>query len=136
MLTETAATKIAELLEQEDQNMALRVVAEPGGCAGLRYQLFFDDQSHPGDVEVEFGTVRLVVDQYSAPLIVGSVIDFSDTPYQQGFIIDNPNLTGGGGCGCGGGNGGGGCGCGGGGRGYGGGCGAGAGADTGGCACG
>jgi len=111
ILTDAAAAKVAELMAAEEQPLKLRVGLQAGGCSGLRYELFFDDRTFPGDVETTFGDVTVVVDEQSAPLLAGVTIDYVETPTQQGFTIDNPNL--GGGCGCGGG--GGGCGCGGGG---------------------
>jgi len=121
--------KVAELLAAEDPGLALRIGATPGGCSGLRYQLFFDDQNYPGDVVTTFGDVRVVTDQLSASFLAGAVIDFTDTAAQTGFTIDNPYTTGScgcgdsgmadeaDGCGCGGG-GHQGCGCGGGGGGH------------------
>src|SRR5690606_28718628 len=42
VLTEAAAAKAKALLEQEGRDdMHLRLAVQPGGCAGLRYQLFF-----------------------------------------------------------------------------------------------
>ncbi|HEX6207719.1 MAG TPA: iron-sulfur cluster biosynthesis family protein, partial [Actinomycetota bacterium] len=36
-LTEAAAQKVRELLDQEGAEAALRVAVQPGGCSGLRY---------------------------------------------------------------------------------------------------
>jgi len=99
ILTEAAAAKVAQLLAAEDQELALRVAVQPGGCAGLRYQLFFDDQKYEGDVVTAYGDVRVVVDEKSAPYLAGATIDFADTISQQGFTIENPNATGS--CACG-----------------------------------
>ena len=98
-LTDAAAAKVSQLLVAEDQDLALRVAVQPGGCAGLRYQLYFDDQSYPGDVVSTFGDVRVVIDEMSAPYLMGATIDFADTISRQGFTIDNPNATGS--CACG-----------------------------------
>ncbi|MDR0848165.1 MAG: iron-sulfur cluster assembly accessory protein [Propionibacteriaceae bacterium] len=93
-LTEAAATKVAQLLAAEDQELALRIAVQPGGCAGLRYQLYFDDQSYDGDIVTTYGDVKVVVDDKSAPYLTGATIDFADTISKQGFTIDNPNATG------------------------------------------
>ena len=99
-LTEAAAGKVKELVEQEGRaDIALRVAVQPGGCSGLRYQLFFDDRSLDGDVVKEFGTVRVVTDRMSAPYLAGATVDFVDTIEKQGFTIDNPNAQGS--CACG-----------------------------------
>ena len=57
-MTEAAASKAKALLDQEGRDdLVLRIQVEPGGCAGLRYSLFFDDRSLDGDLTVEFGGV-------------------------------------------------------------------------------
>ena len=99
-MTDAAATKAKNLLDQEGRDdLALRISVQPGGCAGLRYNLFFDDRSLDGDLTVDFGGVVLTVDRMSAPYVQGASIDFVDTIEKQGFTIDNPNATGS--CACG-----------------------------------
>ncbi|MDR2380052.1 MAG: iron-sulfur cluster assembly accessory protein [Bifidobacteriaceae bacterium] len=99
-LTPAAAAKVKELLGREDNPaLKLRLAVEAGGCAGMMYDLGFDDASLEGDTVVEFDGVPLVVDQLSAPLVNGAVIDFEDTISAQGFSIDNPNARQG--CACG-----------------------------------
>ena len=100
ILTEAAAAKAKALLEQEGRtDLSLRIAVQPGGCAGLRYQLYFDDRTLDGDKVDVFGGVNLVVDRMSVPYLAGATIDFADTIEQQGFTIDNPNA--GGSCACG-----------------------------------
>ena len=100
VLTTQAATKVKNLIEQEGRDdLSLRIAVQPGGCSGLRYQLFFDDRSMEGDNVPEFGEVKVVVDRMSKPYLNGAVIDFVDTIEKQGFTIDNPNA--GGSCACG-----------------------------------
>ncbi|MDR1825843.1 MAG: iron-sulfur cluster assembly accessory protein [Bifidobacteriaceae bacterium] len=99
-LTPAAAAKVAELLAREDKpGLRLRLAVEPGGCAGLQYDLGFDDQLLEGDLVTEFDGVELVVDKYSAEFLNGAIIDYEDTIQSQGFSIDNPNATQG--CACG-----------------------------------
>jgi iron-sulfur cluster assembly accessory protein len=100
LLTDAAATKAKALLDQEGRDdLFLRIQVEPGGCAGLRYSLYFDDRSLDGDVTAEFGGVALAVDRMSAPYMQGATIDYADSIEKQGFTIDNPNATGS--CACG-----------------------------------
>ena len=100
LLTETAAIKVAALLAQEGRDdLALRVAVQPGGCSGLKYQLYFDDRALEGDVTREFGAVKVIMDKMSEPYLSGASIDFVDTIEKQGFTIDNPNA--GGSCACG-----------------------------------
>ena len=100
ILTDEAAAKVKALLEGEGrEDLALRVAVQPGGCSGLRYQLFFDERSFDGDIVKVFGGVGVVTDRMSAPYLMGATIDFVDTIEKQGFTIDNPNATGS--CACG-----------------------------------
>jgi iron-sulfur cluster assembly accessory protein len=100
VLTDAAAHKVKSLLEQEGRDdLQLRVAVQPGGCSGLRYQLFFDERSLDGDVIKDFDGVGVVVDRMSAPYLGGATIDFVDTIEKQGFTIDNPNASGS--CACG-----------------------------------
>ena len=99
-LTEAASAKVAALLAQEGRDdLYLRVAVQPGGCSGLRYQLYFDDRNQDGDITREFGAVKVVVDKMSDPYLMGASIDFVDTIEKQGFTIDNPNAQGS--CACG-----------------------------------
>ena len=100
-LTDAAAVKAKALLDQEGRDdMHLRIAVQPGGCAGLRYQLFFDERSLDGDALVDFNGMKVAVDRMSAPYVEGAVIDFVDTIEKQGFTIDNPNAGGSCACGC------------------------------------
>ncbi|MEM8922806.1 MAG: iron-sulfur cluster insertion protein ErpA [Actinomycetota bacterium] len=99
-VTESAATKVRELLDQEDDaSLALRVAVRPGGCSGFSYEMFFDGESNSDDQLAEYEGVRVVVDPTSAQLLVGATLDYKDGLQQTGFSIDNPNAqrT----CGCG-----------------------------------
>ncbi|HXF58163.1 MAG TPA: iron-sulfur cluster assembly accessory protein [Actinomycetota bacterium] len=94
-LTETAASKVRELLEQEGRNdIALRVAVQPGGCSGLRYAMYLDDEIGPSDVTSEQHGVKVVVDKMSLPYLAQATIDFVDTLEASGFTIDNPLAAG------------------------------------------
>ena len=100
VMTDAASSKAKSLLDQEGRDdLALRIAVQPGGCAGLKYNLFFDDRTMDGDLNADFSGVRLTVDRMSAPYVTGATIDFVDTIEKQGFTIDNPQATGS--CACG-----------------------------------
>ena len=99
-LTDEAATKVGDLLRAEaEDGLALRVAVRPGGCSGFSYEMFFDSDIADDDVATDFGDVKVVVDQSSAMLLDGAVLNYSDGLQGAGFHIDNPNAqkT----CGCG-----------------------------------
>ena len=100
ILTDAAAAKAKALLDQEGRDdLRLRIAVQPGGCSGLRYQLYFDERSLDGDTVTTQGGVGVVVDRMSTPYLTGASIDYVDTISKQGFTIENPNA--GGSCACG-----------------------------------
>ena len=99
-LTQTAAGKVKELLEEEGRaDIALRVAVQPGGCSGLRYAMYLDDQLSEKDVAEDQFVVWIVVDKMSVPYLSEATIDFVDTLEASGFTIDNPMAQGS--CACG-----------------------------------
>ncbi|MDQ1375812.1 MAG: iron-sulfur cluster insertion protein [Actinomycetota bacterium] len=99
-LSDTAVEKVGELLAQEgNDELALRVAVRPGGCSGYSYEMFFDSEFADDDIRTEIGTVKVVVDPASAPLLVGATLDYKDGLQGAGFHINNPNATRS--CGCG-----------------------------------
>lgn len=95
-LTDTAVTKVSQLLAQEEgaETLALRVAVRPGGCSGYSYEMFFDSQvDEKDDVLREFGGVKVAVDSASAELLAGATLDYTDGLQGAGFHIENPNAT-------------------------------------------
>ncbi|MGH3430783.1 MAG: iron-sulfur cluster assembly accessory protein, partial [Terriglobales bacterium] len=75
-LTDAAAVKAKALLDQEGRyDLRLRIAVQPGGCSGLRYQLYFDERDLEGDTVTEFSGVGVVVDLMSQPYLSGAKID-------------------------------------------------------------
>ena len=100
-LTESAATKIKKLMQDEPEGDAtvLRIAVQGGGCSGFEYALGFDSAAQEGDHELESHGVTVVVDPFSAPYLSGAEIDYLETIQESGFKIDNPNAVAS--CGCG-----------------------------------
>ncbi len=99
-LTDTAATKVAQLIEAEgEEGLALRVAVRPGGCSGYSYEMFFDTDVAASDIRTTFGAVSVVVDEQSAQHLDGATLDYKDGLDQSGFAITNPNAQHS--CGCG-----------------------------------
>jgi iron-sulfur cluster assembly protein/iron-sulfur cluster insertion protein len=93
-LTETASSKVRELLEAEEQpDLFLRVAVRPGGCSGFSYEMFFDSDRAADDVEATFGEVKVVVDPASSQYLDGASLDYKDGLQGAGFTINNPNAT-------------------------------------------
>jgi iron-sulfur cluster assembly protein len=98
-LTESAATKIRQLLADEPDVEVLRIAIQGGGCSGFQYGLGFDTGAAEGDLTFVQHGVTVVVDPFSAPYLQGAEVDYVDSIQAAGFAVNNPNAVSS--CGCG-----------------------------------
>ena len=93
-LTDTASTKVKELIEAEgNPDLFLRVAVRPGGCSGFSYEMFFDSELAGEDTAADFAGVKVVVDPASAQWLEGASLDYKDGLQGAGFAINNPNAS-------------------------------------------
>jgi iron-sulfur cluster assembly protein len=101
-LTETAAAEIQKFMAEEKvsgETSGLRIAVLPGGCSGFKYSLNIEERPLEDDLVLESAGVRLFVDGFSAQYLNGVRLDYKSNFQESGFAFDNPNATGG--CGCG-----------------------------------
>ena len=101
-VTENAAVEIRKFLAGEDdlpETSGLRVRVVPGGCSGFQYSLNIEEESKSGDFVVEKHGINLFIDMFSAQYLNGITVDYTSNMMGSGFTFENPNATGG--CGCG-----------------------------------
>jgi len=100
--TDKARDKAIELRKAENFTIVpnLRVGVKGGGCSGLRYDLFFDDDpAEDTDEAFVFGELTVVVDHMSMQYLDGITIDYVDSLAGAGFKFNNPKVSKS--CGCG-----------------------------------
>ncbi len=101
-VTDSAVAEIKKFLADEEdlpESAGLRVRVVPGGCSGFQYSLNIEEESKNGDFVLEKQNIKLFVDMFSAQYLNGITIDHTTNMMGSGFTFDNPNATGG--CGCG-----------------------------------
>lgn len=99
-ITDSAKTKIAELIKEEnDPDLKLRTFVQGGGCSGFQYGFTFDNEQNEDDFEFDLGGCIMLVDSMSMQYMTGAVIDYKDDLMGASFSIKNPQAqtT----CGCG-----------------------------------
>jgi iron-sulfur cluster assembly accessory protein len=78
----------------------LRLVIQPGGCAGMSYDAYIDSGlTNRDEVIFKQDDVCIVAEALFLQMLDGLIIDFSDDLIQPGFILKNPNAVQS--CGCG-----------------------------------
>jgi iron-sulfur cluster assembly protein len=71
--------------------LRLRVLA--GGCSGFSYKLSFEREQLPDDHVIDAFGLRVLVDPKSAPIVMGSTLEFRDAMLGGGFKVDNPQAV-------------------------------------------
>ncbi|GHA10849.1 Fe-S cluster assembly scaffold SufA [Devosia pacifica] len=99
-LTDTAAERVAEIIEDSDEPViGVRVGVKNAGCAGMAYTMNYVTEAVAGDDHVEDKGVHVYVDPKATLFLLGTVMDFEESKMTSGFTFKNPNQTGE--CGCG-----------------------------------
>ena len=100
-VTQTAVAEVRRYMEEQGatESAGLRVGVLPGGCSGFQYGLNIEDEAGEDDMILESNGVRLFVDPFSLQYLAGVEIDYVSTFQGSGFTFNNPNASGG--CGCG-----------------------------------
>lgn len=100
-LTDAAVAAVKQAMEEEKApaETYLRVGVRAGGCSGYSYVLAFEEKAQEDDQVIEKDGVRILIDPKSEAILGGTTLDYSSGLNGQGFVFQNPNATGG--CGCG-----------------------------------
>ena len=92
--SDAAAYKVKSLIvEEENENLKLRVFVTGGGCSGFEYGFTFDDDVEEDDTSIENSGVTLLVDALSFQYLAGAEIDFKEDLQGSRFVINNPNAA-------------------------------------------
>lgn len=100
IVTKKAAVFIKGMMEKQNRHAwGLKFEAVPGGCAGYKYFMGFQENPSEDERTVLSNGVKVYVSNESLDLIHGSEIDFVESLEATGLKINNPNATST--CGCG-----------------------------------
>jgi iron-sulfur cluster insertion protein len=99
-VTESAASKIKKIIDEEDPNLKLRIFVQGGGCSGFKYG-FSLEELPPADDDFAFEKdgIQVVIDSMSMQYMNDAEIDYEETLLGAEFKIKNPNVSAT--CGCG-----------------------------------
>ena len=92
-LSESAATKINEILNEEGPDTKIRVFVQGGGCSGFSYGFSIDEKASEDDFVIESHNVKILVDAMSATYLQGAEINYKEDLDGSSFVIKNPNAT-------------------------------------------
>ncbi len=101
-LTSRAVDEVLKFMDAEKvtpEAGGLRVSVLPGGCSGFKYSLNIEERPLDDDHVLQADRVRVFVDGFSLQYLNGVTVDYVTSMQGSGFTFNNPNATGG--CGCG-----------------------------------
>jgi iron-sulfur cluster assembly protein len=101
-LTPRAVEEVLKFMAAENvaaDTGGLRVSVLPGGCSGFKYSLNIEERALDDDIVLEVDQIKVFVDGFSMPYLTGIKVDYVTSMQGSGFTFENPNSTGG--CGCG-----------------------------------
>lgn len=98
-LTEPAAERVKNFLENRGKGVGLRLGVKTMGCSGMGYVIEFVDEINADDEVFEDHGVKVIVDKKSLVYIDGTELDYTKEGLNEGFQFKNPNEEGQ--CGCG-----------------------------------
>lgn len=92
--TDTARRHVVSFLEQEDEELAVRIEVLDSSPLAPRYDLALitDAERGPEDRTFDVDGFRVVVPTGSAALLDGATVDWVESMAGSGFKIDSPNL--------------------------------------------
>jgi iron-sulfur cluster assembly protein len=95
-VSEKAYNKIIELMKKEEMNPTdhhLRIGVNSSGCAGLSYEMRFDNIINPEDQVFEQFDIKIITNKKSLLYLIGTELDYSDGLNGKGFEWKNPQAS-------------------------------------------
>ncbi|MBU1019004.1 MAG: iron-sulfur cluster assembly accessory protein [Patescibacteria group bacterium] len=91
-LTSKAASELKKMQKEEKKiGYGLKFDIFPAGCMGFQYYLDFAKEAEKEESETESEGVKIFVPTESIPLVNDCKIDYIED--DEGFKIDNPNIS-------------------------------------------
>ncbi len=91
-VTDAAKEKIRSVIEDQGMEVeGLRISINGRSASAFEYGLGLEVELDPGDVVVDCGDFKVLIDPESAENLKGAIIDYVEDLNSNGFKIDNPN---------------------------------------------
>jgi len=98
-LTESAVSRVEEMVAKREAAIGLRIGVTESGCSGYSYAMDFAESVNDNDTVIEQDGVKVIVDEASMPILDGIELDYVKQGLNQSFKFNNPNVVSS--CGCG-----------------------------------
>jgi len=93
-ITPEASKYITDLIEKNSkQGYGIRIYLSGMGCSGPQFGMSFQQGKKEGDLEQKSDGFSVFYDQETRELLDTCTVDFIETPYGSGLIVNNPNAS-------------------------------------------
>jgi iron-sulfur cluster assembly protein len=91
-LTEAAAGRVKEFLDNRGKGVGLRLGVKTTGCSGMAYIVEFADTVEADDVVFEDQGIKVIINPKSLVYLDGTELDYAREGLNEGFKFNNPNV--------------------------------------------
>jgi len=91
-LTDAAASRVKQFLDNRGKGMGLRLGVKTTGCSGMAYVIEYADVLEEGDVVFEDHGIKVIVNPRSLVYLDGTELDYAKEGLNEGFKFNNPNV--------------------------------------------
>jgi iron-sulfur cluster assembly protein len=91
-LTEAAAGRVKEFLDNRGKGVGLRLGVKTTGCSGMAYVIEFADAVEADDVVFEDRGIKVIINPKSLVYLDGVELDYAREGLNEGFTFNNPNV--------------------------------------------
>ena len=91
-LTEAAASRVKQFLDNRGKGMGLRLGVKTTGCSGMAYVIEYADALEEADVVFEDHGIKVIVNPRSLVYLDGTELDYAKEGLNEGFKFNNPNV--------------------------------------------
>ncbi|MGB7932612.1 MAG: iron-sulfur cluster assembly protein IscA [Gammaproteobacteria bacterium] len=91
-LTDAAATRVKQFLDNRGKGMGLRLGVKTTGCSGMAYVIEYADALEEGDMVFEDHGIKVIVNPRSLVYLDGTELDYAKEGLNEGFKFNNPNV--------------------------------------------
>lgn len=100
ILTDSAIGRLKDLMHNQPSDViGVKIGVRKRGCSGLTYTMEYAKAKGKLDEIVERDGISVIVDSKAVMFLLGTTMDYINTPTREEFVFQNPNSKGS--CGCG-----------------------------------
>ena len=90
-ITEKAAEKAKELIDNQEGTLGIRIKVLEGGCSGKTYNVDYAKDIKENEEVIKKNGVSFIIDPAASFFLVGCTIDWKQEKFKNGFTFENPN---------------------------------------------